>query len=114
MKLVKIVNNNDIDEMYLEENLRFEYISSHQCQIRDCINHAVIICEFCGRFTCALHKRIYWSQNFIQHAFLAQKTQYISMDLCVQCESKKRKNGVVLAIFLLIPFLITPLAILFG
>ncbi|MFW9929994.1 MAG: hypothetical protein ACFFD1_11430 [Candidatus Thorarchaeota archaeon] len=91
------------------DNEKFEI-----CHNGNCFDQGEHICEYCNKTFCSNHISTYWTQNFVQHAFLAQKKQFNSSKLCKRCETKSRIIGVFLAVFLLIPFLITPFALLFG
>ncbi|MHA1989627.1 MAG: hypothetical protein ACW981_01665 [Candidatus Hodarchaeales archaeon] len=96
-------------EFYGQEDLK-----SQICYKLSCFDQAEAVCEKCYLTFCSSHISVYWSQNFLQHAFVGQKRRFISKNLCSKCERDNRLIGVFLAFFLLFPFLFTPLLILFG
>ena len=109
-KETEVINNNDFALESYEEEIFKELI----CYNLSCFNQAKSICEKCNQVFCLDHINVYWSQNFLQHAFVGQKRKFLSKNLCNKCERNNRVIGVFLAFFLLFPFLFTPLLILFG
>ncbi|OLS19959.1 MAG: hypothetical protein HeimC3_42850 [Candidatus Heimdallarchaeota archaeon LC_3] len=107
------------DDIKTKDQLDLEYlnqdiIGNSLCYRLSCFDKAEKYCEKCNEVFCSSHLNVYWSQNFLQHAFVGQKRQFISETLCHKCERSNRFLGVFLAFFLLFPFLFTPLLILFG
>lgn len=109
-KETELKNYND----FAFENYEEEILKEMMCYKLSCFNQAKSICEKCGQVFCSDHINVYWSQNFLQHAFVGQKRKFLSKNLCSKCERDNRVIGVFLAFFLLFPFLFTPLLILFG
>ena len=70
------------------------------------------ICEDCDLPYCNDCMSEYWTHNFLSYAYLGERKDFTKHWLCKRCVKKKRRKGVLTAIFILLGVFVIPIAVL--
>lgn len=83
---------------------------------RNCINHPEIkatrICDNCDEPFCNDCMNEYWSHNFLSYAYLGEQKDFRKSWLCNNCTKRKRRKGLLSAIFILVGVFVIPVFVL--
>ena len=74
--------------------------SRNNCTIHS-EKRAVRICDDCELPYCNDCIKEYWTHNFLSYAYLGESKDFKKHWLCIDCMNRKRKKGVLTAIFIL-------------
>lgn len=75
---------------------------------------AVRICDDCDMPYCNDCIKEYWTHNFLSYAYLGESKDFKKHWLCSNCMTKKRRKGVITAVFVLIGVIVIPLMLLIS
>ena len=84
----------------------------------NCVNHedkrATRTCDECDQPYCNDCMNEFWTHNFLSYAYLGEKKEFNKHWLCKDCVKKKRKKGVLTAVFVLVAVFIIPVFVLIS